>query len=61
MKATIETDLGSIELELDEKKAPATVKNFADYAKAGHYDGTIFHRVIPGFMIQGGGFTAEME
>ena len=61
MKATIETDLGTIELELDEKKAPATVKNFADYAKSGHYNDTIFHRVIDGFMIQGGGFTADME
>ncbi len=60
MKATIETDLGTIELELDEKKAPVTVKNFADYAKSGHYDGTIFHRVIDGFMIQGGGFTPDM-
>ena len=61
MKATIETDLGTIELELDEKKAPVTVKNFADYAKGGHYDGTIFHRVINGFMIQGGGFTHDMQ
>ena len=61
MKATIETDLGNIELELDEKKAPLTVRNFADYAKSGHYDGTIFHRVINGFMIQGGGFTADMN
>ena len=61
MKATIETDLGNIELELDDKKAPATVKNFVGYAKSGHYDSTIFHRVIPGFMIQGGGFTADME
>ena len=55
MKAKIETDLGVIEIELDEKKAPATVKNFVDYAKSGHYNGTIFHRVIDGFMIQGGG------
>lgn len=61
MKATIETDLGAIELELDEKKAPITVKNFADYAKSGHYNDTIFHRVINGFMIQGGGFTADMN
>ena len=61
MNATIETDLGTIELELDEKKAPATVKNFADYAASGHYDNTIFHRVIDGFMIQGGGFTASMD
>ena len=48
MKATIETDLGNIELELDEKKAPLTVRNFADYAKSGHYNDTIFHRVING-------------
>ena len=61
MKATIETDLGTIELELDEKKAPVTVKNFVDYAKSGHYNDTIFHRVIDGFMIQGGGFTADMD
>ena len=59
-KTTIETSMGSITLELDDAKAPVTVKNFIDYAKAGHYDGTIFHRVIDGFMIQGGGFTAEM-
>ena len=61
MKATIETNLGNIELELDEKKAPLTVGNFADYARSGHYDDTIFHRVINGFMIQGGGFTADMN
>ena len=60
-KATIETSMGSITLELDEVKAPVTVKNFLDYAKAGHYDGTIFHRVIDGFMIQGGGFTKAMD
>ena len=61
MKATIETSEGTIVLSLDEAKAPVTVGNFAEYAKAGHYDGTIFHRVIAGFMIQGGGFTAGME
>ena len=60
-KATIETSMGSITLELDDAKAPITVKNFIDYAKAGHYDGTIFHRVIDGFMIQGGGFTKAMD
>ena len=60
MKATIETNLGTMTLELDAAKAPITVKNFCDYAKSGHYDGTIFHRVISGFMIQGGGFTADM-
>ena len=61
MKATIETSLGTITLELNEAKAPATVANFAEYAKAGFYDGTIFHRVIDGFMIQGGGFTKDMN
>ncbi len=61
MKATIETNMGTITLELNEEKAPETVKNFVDYAQAGHYDGTIFHRVIDGFMIQGGGFTKEMN
>lgn len=61
MKATIETTMGSISLELDENKAPATVGNFAKYAKDGHYDGTVFHRVIDGFMIQGGGFTKDMN
>ncbi|MBR6734301.1 MAG: peptidyl-prolyl cis-trans isomerase [Kiritimatiellae bacterium] len=60
-KATIETSMGSITLELDDAKAPVTVANFLDYAKAGHYDGTIFHRVIDGFMIQGGGFTKAMD
>jgi peptidyl-prolyl cis-trans isomerase B (cyclophilin B) len=53
--------MGSITLELDDAKAPVTVANFLDYAKAGHYDGTIFHRVIDGFMIQGGGFTKAMD
>ena len=60
MKATIETSKGTITLELDGEKAPATVANFAEYAKSGFYDGTIFHRVIDGFMIQGGGFTKDM-
>ncbi len=61
MKATIETTLGTITLDLNDEKSPETVKNFAEYAKSGHYDGTIFHRVIDGFMIQGGGFTKEMN
>lgn len=61
MKATIETSMGTITLELDEARAPATVGNFAQYARSGHYDGTIFHRVIDGFMIQGGGFTKDMN
>ncbi|MFN4148346.1 MAG: peptidylprolyl isomerase [Rhodocyclaceae bacterium] len=55
------TSLGTITLELDAEKAPKTVANFIDYVKAGHYDGTIFHRVIDGFMIQGGGFTSGMK
>ena len=53
--------MGTIKLALDEAKAPATVANFAEYAKSGHYDGTVFHRVIDGFMIQGGGFTRDMN
>jgi cyclophilin family peptidyl-prolyl cis-trans isomerase len=52
----METSLGTIKLELDPDKAPVTVKNFLDYVDAKFYDGTIFHRVIPTFMIQGGGF-----
>ena len=60
-KATMETSMGTITLELDDEKAPETVKNFIRYAKEGHYDGTIFHRVIDGFMIQGGGFTKDMN
>lgn len=61
MKATIETSMGTVTLELDSEKAPVTVGNFVKYAKSGHYDGTIFHRVIDGFMIQGGGFTKDMN
>ena len=61
MKAILETTMGTITLALNEEKAPETVKNFAQYAKDGHYDGTIFHRVIDGFMIQGGGFTKDMN
>ena len=52
---------GVVTLELDQQKAPKTVANFLDYVKKGHYDGTIFHRVINGFMIQGGGFTRDMQ
>lgn len=55
------TNFGDIVLELDSEKAPLTAANFEQYVKDGHYDGTIFHRVINGFMIQGGGFTAEMD
>ncbi|WP_433729750.1 peptidylprolyl isomerase [Nocardia sp. CA-129566] len=60
-KANLETNFGTIVLELDDAKAPGTVANFVDYVNAGHYNGTIFHRVIPGFMIQGGGFTPDMK
>lgn len=57
----MDTSLGEIVLQLDAAKAPKTVANFVAYAKAGHYDGTVFHRVIPDFMIQGGGFDTEMK
>lgn len=57
----IETSLGEIILELDAAKAPISVANFIDYARSGHYDGTIFHRVIKGFMIQGGGLTPDLQ
>lgn len=58
---TIQTNLGEIKVELYEEKAPTTVSNFLHYVESGYYDGTIFHRVIKNFMIQGGGFTEEME
>ena len=57
----LETSKGTIRVELDEAKSPISSKNFLDYVDAGHYDGTVFHRVIPGFMIQGGGFEAGMR
>ena len=57
----MKTLLGEMTLELDAEKAPATVANFVAYAEAGHYDGTIFHRVINNFMVQGGGFDTEMR
>jgi peptidyl-prolyl cis-trans isomerase B (cyclophilin B) len=57
----LHTNFGVIALELDEEKAPETAKNFIAYVEAGHYDNTIFHRVIPGFMIQGGGFEPGMK
>jgi peptidyl-prolyl cis-trans isomerase A (cyclophilin A) len=59
--ATVETSLGRIRIALDQEKAPISVANFVKYARAGHYSGTVFHRVIPGFMIQGGGMTAELK
>lgn len=58
---TMETSLGNIRIELDSDKAPATTQNFLDYVNDNFYDGLIFHRVIPGFMIQGGGFDAQMK
>lgn len=57
----LHTNLGTITLELDAEKAPVTARNFTDYAKSGHYDNTIFHRVIKRFMIQGGGFAPGMD
>lgn len=57
----LQTTAGTIRLELDDDKAPITVANFLEYVKAGHYDGTIFHRVIKGFMVQGGGFEPGMK
>jgi len=55
------TSMGVMIIELDQKKAPVTVKNFLGYVRSGHYNGTLFHRVIPGFMIQGGGMTPGMN
>jgi peptidyl-prolyl cis-trans isomerase B (cyclophilin B) len=60
-RVALETTMGKIVLELDAKHAPKTVANFLEYVRAGHYDGTIFHRVIQKFMIQGGGFDADMN
>ena len=57
----LETTMGNIVIELNQEKAPNTVANFLEYVKSGHYDGTIFHRVIDGFMIQGGGMDANMK
>jgi len=60
VRVLLATSAGNITLQLDAEKAPRSVANFLEYVKAGHYDGTVFHRVIDGFMIQGGGFTPEM-
>lgn len=60
-KATIKTNFGDIKLELDTKNTPITCQNFINYAKSGHYDNTLFHRVIDGFMIQGGGLNPDMS
>ena len=63
MTKTVEltTEQGTVRIELDDVKAPVSVENFLNYVRSGHYDGTIFHRVIPGFMIQGGGFAPGMK
>ncbi len=60
-RVLLTTSAGNIELELNSQKAPVTVKNFLDYVNSGFYSNTSFHRVIPGFMIQGGGFTEDMN
>jgi cyclophilin family peptidyl-prolyl cis-trans isomerase len=61
MKVKLTTSMGPIVIELDDKKAPISAQNFVKYVEAGHYDGTIFHRVIDGFMVQGGGFDKDMR
>ena len=61
MAVLLKTNHGNIKIELDAEKAPKTVENFLNYVNAGHYNGTIFHRVISGFMIQGGGFEPGMK
>jgi cyclophilin family peptidyl-prolyl cis-trans isomerase len=57
----VTTNLGAFTVELDREAAPQTVASFLEYVEAGFYDGTVFHRVIPGFMVQGGGFTADLK
>ncbi|MBK6980852.1 MAG: peptidyl-prolyl cis-trans isomerase [Betaproteobacteria bacterium] len=61
MKVKLTTSMGAITIELNQEKAPASAENFVKYVESGHYDGTIFHRVIDGFMVQGGGFTKDMQ
>ena len=61
MKVKLTTSMGPFVVELDEQKAPISAQNFLKYVDSGHYDGTIFHRVIDGFMVQGGGFTKDMK
>ncbi len=60
-KVTLETTMGQITFELDEEKAPKSVQNFLEYVDSKHYEGTVFHRVIDGFMIQGGGYDRELK
>jgi peptidyl-prolyl cis-trans isomerase B (cyclophilin B) len=61
MKVKLTTSMGPITIELDKTKAPVSVDNFVKYVESGHYNGTIFHRVIDGFMVQGGGFDKDMR
>ncbi len=61
MKVKLTTSMGPIVIQLDKEKAPISTENFVKYVEAGHYNGTIFHRVIDGFMVQGGGFTKDMR
>ena len=61
INVTMNTSYGKIKIELNDEKAPISVKNFLAYVEAGHFNDSIFHRVIPGFMIQGGGFTVDMK
>lgn len=61
VKVQLNTSMGEILLELNDAKAPISVKNFLAYAESGHYEGTLFHRVIPGFMIQGGGYDKDLQ
>lgn len=60
-KVKLDTRMGAVVIELDAAKSPKTVANFIAYVNAGHYDGTVFHRVIPNFMVQGGGMNAELQ
>ena len=60
-RVEMKTSLGTVVIELEPEAAPKTVANFLDYVKSGHYEGTVFHRVIKGFMVQGGGFSGDMK
>src|SRR5437870_903080 len=61
IQVVIETSVGAITIDLDPDKAPKTVENFLSYVDSGHYDGTVFHRVIDGFMVQGGGYDTSYQ